>query len=699
MPFSYCPRCGAAIAAGSPMCTRCGYSPGATAPSPTGANSSGRAWLVAGIVIAALFVIAVVFLSVGWGRWMARQSERYRAMSAKQDIEQTVFSLVVHYPPALDALGAPIRRECCYDIQLSELRAHASIPISGSRGKGKLRAELHYNGDDWVFDSFALVPEVGPELQLLPTRTAAPVSELQGSGRIYFVPIGTQAVPIERLARHYKEKYGLDITVLPAMPMPEGAYLSKRRQYAGEDVADAMRRAHWDLATDGSAYLIGITHDDLFMRQNGWGFTYALRHGPRTSVVSTARMYARYWNPRFGQSRGGPLSADEVREAEQTAEQMITKEIAVQYWRLPMNEDTQSVLLSTLTPHPEPDDIWTSDVHSEDTIYGRDIECLLVAYDYRAHRLQPPTLSSCYRGIEPGVDQEVIRLEPGEKKFWNTSTDLTVMASIPIEVGRMYSSAEPMQPGFGFGMGGTMSYNRAIATNDMPQNRKIAVYDFNNYEELQRVSPGTYTTPGVRFEGKKTGSKFYQAVGLIEYDHSFSITLSDQSKQIYRQCVTNEGCLLEKLRGPHGEELTVTREKSGNAVRVDSGAANVTFEYDDQHRIASAHASDGTAKQYAYDRNGCLARVERPGAVTEYQYDDHCHLTGISITDDGRKQQLLRVDYSNGLATTVVAAGQTYRFGYKGEGNDAVWSSAVLPDGRVMTVIKNGDSVVGYALR
>src|ERR1700736_2246259 len=39
--------------------------------------------------------------------------------------------------------------------------------------------------------------------------------ELEAHGRLYFVPMGRQAIPVESLAAYYRNKFKIEITVLP----------------------------------------------------------------------------------------------------------------------------------------------------------------------------------------------------------------------------------------------------------------------------------------------------------------------------------------------------------------------------------------------------------------------------------------------------------------------------------------------------
>src|SRR5260370_7998861 len=60
------------------------------------------------------------------------------------------------------------------------------------------------------------------------------LSELHGHGAIYFIPLGAQAISPESLAAHYKKKFNLSITLLPAVPIDPSASIASPNQYGPE---------------------------------------------------------------------------------------------------------------------------------------------------------------------------------------------------------------------------------------------------------------------------------------------------------------------------------------------------------------------------------------------------------------------------------------------------------------------------------
>ena len=675
----FCSNCGAPLASGSSFCTRCGFGNSVTAgDSRPRRRGSGRAWWIVGtifvVLIAGIVACVVLFRDFVAARSTAFQEPR---------IEREVFAHAEHFGPVLDALGSPVTGDCCASVRWTDGRPEVHMPVHGPRGKGELVASLHNDEDHgWELDRFVLNPASGPPIDLLPAPVPAAAADLAGDGKIYFIPIGPQAVPIEQVAAHYRQKFGLDVTVLPPMPLPDNAFVAARKQYAAEDLVDAFRKLHFDLANDSHAYLIGVTHADIFIRSENWVFTYGLRDGERSAVVSTARMYDRYWSS-WGWLRGSGLSATDLHQIELRERQMITKDIALQYWRLPMSRDPKSVTVNILTPDDRPDDILQSDVHPENTIYGLSLDCLHASYDHASYRVELPTLRTCEDHVQPALGQDVIWLNTGDGHFWNPTTDFALPAGFPIQLIRVYTNVRGME--VSFGPHSWLNYNASID------------YEGNDKDDLQlTVHPLGYTYTFQRisekrgyagkYQGFKDSSDYFGAIGWNPAGR-IEITRTNGQREAYYLCIAFYGCVLQELRRPGYGVVKVDRDRNNSELTIiSSDAANLMFEYDDAHRITSIRASDGSSAAYTYNAQGCLDTVTRGDSSTHYTYDENCQLTDITITDTRGSFLLLHAQYADGRVASVDMGGKVYAFTYAGEGDKVKCQTVTLPDGRVLDV-------------
>jgi predicted Zn-dependent protease len=114
---------------------------------------------------------------------------------------------------------------------------------------------------------------------------------------VYFVPIGeVPAGVIEELVGYYKEKFGIEIKVLPALRIVPGDIDESRQQLIAENLITSMLGSHPEYAGNSSAILIGITAYDIYPRQYGWRFVFGWREGQRNAAVaSTARLGLHYY--------------------------------------------------------------------------------------------------------------------------------------------------------------------------------------------------------------------------------------------------------------------------------------------------------------------------------------------------------------------------------------------------------------------
>lgn len=445
-------------------------------------------------------------------------------------------------------------------------------------------------------------------------------------GRLYFVPVGRQAIAAEELASYYRQKFNIEIEVLPPMPASTAAYRPSRQQYAAEDITADIKDAHPELARDPDAVLIGLTDEDIFQQWlRGSNFTYSYHAGYRYAIVSTHRMDPGFW--------GDPPS-DTVRLA--STKQMLTKYIGLMYFHLPLSFDPTSVMHQPLTPNGGPDDLYESDLHSEESangLQGNGWPCLSFVYSYTTSRMVPvsPEPTDCNLTNPPSSpDQEVFRLELGVGRLVVHGMDLKIDSTPPIEYRRAYISDYHRQRSLGWGT--DVSFNRGL-TSDGP-----AVFTYieivredASRDRLERVSPGRGFAPNVVFEGQDGADGAYGARMAWEKDH-FKIQHRDGSWETYLPC-SDFTCFLSGSQDANGNKLTIQRDQSRALLQVRSqDEQGITFQSDGQHRITEASASSSERIAYEYDASGCLIRVHRPnGQVLIFDYDTGQHITRISV--------------------------------------------------------------------
>jgi predicted Zn-dependent protease len=158
-------------------------------------------------------------------------------------------------------------------------------------------------------------------------RVAAPAGR-----RVFLAPLGHFPADTARaLADHYRQKYDLEITVLDPATIDLDARDGGRDQLVAEDLVESMRSSYPAVAADINAVLIGLTSEDLYIRDRpDWKWAFGVRLDGRFGVVSTARMQGAF-----------PFAADTEMVR---LRKMVTRDIGLMYYGLPLSDNPRSVL-------------------------------------------------------------------------------------------------------------------------------------------------------------------------------------------------------------------------------------------------------------------------------------------------------------------------------------------------------------------
>lgn len=155
---------------------------------------------------------------------------------------------------------------------------------------------------------------------------------LRGTGKIYFVPLGDfPASEVKDLVAYYRRKFNLAVETLPRVALNPTARDTSRQQLIAEATVALMKKAQPALAADPKAILIGLTDEDMYIARYDWNFTFSWRQEKKFAVVSAARMNLGSWF--FSEER-----------IKNRFRKMVTKNIGILYYHLPMSDNPASVL-------------------------------------------------------------------------------------------------------------------------------------------------------------------------------------------------------------------------------------------------------------------------------------------------------------------------------------------------------------------
>ena len=161
-----------------------------------------------------------------------------------------------------------------------------------------------------------------------------PAVRQRGKEKLYFVPLNNySAASLTKLVNFCKEKIGVNATVTQPVPFALTTVDKRRQQVIAEEAVELMKNRYRDLVSDPNAILIGLTDEDMYIRNKNWQYAFSYWTQRRFAVVSSARM-----NPA---NLGG--AANDVL-TESRLHKMVLKHIGVLFYLYPTNYNPKSVL-------------------------------------------------------------------------------------------------------------------------------------------------------------------------------------------------------------------------------------------------------------------------------------------------------------------------------------------------------------------
>jgi hypothetical protein len=521
--------------------------------------------------------------------------------------------------------------------------------------------------------------------------------EFRAHGKLYFVPVGPQVIPVKSLAAYYRQKFAIEITVLPPVGLSSSAFIPERRQWIAEEVTAAMTTAYPDIARDRDSVMIALTDVDLYAQALGWEFTYSL-HSDRFAVVSTRRMDPAFW--------GGPPN-EKYRLA--STRQMLTKYVAMLYFHVPESFDTSSVMYSPLMPNGGPDVIYESDLHSEESALGqrgKPYPCLFFTYSYETHRIAPgvPLLSECKYGNPPhSVQEEVFSTDLAWGNVTQKSMDLQLDSTPAIQFRRFYDSGQ--HDLMTFGAGSNHTYNTYMYSDGFTlQTVSHLTQDDGIDYFFTRMDKGRGFDPASVYESHDDG--IYGARISWDGDH-YKLQYRDGAISTLLPCPsTLQRCYWNSYKDAKGHSLQFDRGPYRELRRLTaSDGQGISFELDDKRRTIAATDTNEKHVAYEYDAAGCLAKVGRAdGEVALYKYDAGHRMTAFSVVrhSGASPQTVLTARYdSQGRVIEISLDGLgAWRIQYLAseEGHAVSWK-VTNPQGRVSSVkiVRGGEFYTAHS--
>lgn len=627
-----CPVCNSP-SENAEFCSHCGYK---LPKGPAPAKSTGRKR-----VFRLHLLLHIVWLAVPlyfYGRLL--MSGAYLtslSLAESSPAAQKVLGTGIHVKTL--PIGSALRR---YNSDFAEW----SVTLKGSLGSGRLYGVANNINRGWEFSRLILVPSKGGKIDLTPTPPPLRVSP-EDAKRIYLVPFGL--LPEQSLdwaPAYYKAMFDADVQILPAITPTSSEEDPTRHQLDAEKCIDLILRSHRNLAADPHAILVAVTSRDMFIQGIDWRFAENFREGPRFAIVSSAHFgpteFPGKWNEELLNSR---------------LQKMLTKNLAILYFDLPLSSDYTSLLSAGVLSGREIDYMSERILGSEgqwDPFFneGEPMVTLTVDQD------KPATWSFGDGGPLEDLTTEQFSADMAIGLFIQRKMDFYLDGDYPLKFTRVYRNADDRSRSFGVGTNDSLDI---FLVGQMGSFIDLIGADGSRSHFIhQPAKPGA--PPQVYLA---QGDRYSKAV----YDRGvWRVTSTDGWTYLfpYRpQARTAQVTVLTGFFDPEGHEFMMDRNDSGDLLGITTPSGGwLHFEYDDSHRISRISDSQGRSMRYEYDANGRLDRVsDNDGHSETYTYDDRNEMLSVS---DGAGSPMLSNQFtsSNLISSQSLADGRQFEYGY-----------------------------------
>jgi len=278
----------------------------------------------------------------------------------------------------------------------------------------------------------------------------------------------------------------------------------------------------------------------------------------------------------------------------------------------------------------------------------------------------------------------------GTGLFVLRTTDLAVADFLPIALTRTYRTRDNQSRAFG--MGASHPYNMFLIGDSVAYTYADLILADGGRVHFVRTSPGTSYLNAI-FKHSGTESRFHNAKMLWNQQSArWNMTLGDGTMYEFpdsSSAVLSGQAALTHVWDRFRNELSLTRDTSGNLTRIQGITGSIDLTYDTSNRIIQATDSGGRHVGYQYNATGRIWKVtDVAGGVTEYGYDSFNRLR--TVTDArGYIQVTNYYDTNSRVIQQTMADGGTYQFSYTLSNGKVTQTDVTDPRGFVRRVTFN----------
>jgi YD repeat-containing protein len=624
-----CPNCGSALSAGS-ACPRCSYIHQAGSPRSFASSFPLRTNLALIPFAAFLVTGTAVYLNVSLLQSTAFTTSLQTAMSSAE-VQSALGSGIRAKQPVLGYL---------FPFTDSQF-AQWSVTLTGSRGSGHLYGVANEIHGTWDFSRLVFESEKGKDkIDFTPVRR--PQLPSVPTKNVYLIPVGLVEGESVWAPAYYKSKLGIDLKLLPAIPLDPKLIDAERNQLNTDKWIEFLAAKYPEISCDPASIVIGVTSSDMYIP--GFVVSYAenMRHEGRFGMISSARLHppsllAR-WNAEWLTSR---------------VQKLLTKNLVMLYFDLPLSNDATSLL-------------------SGGVLSGFQIDRM--GGDDTASAL-PSTAVQTFR-VDTGVGLIILR-----------KADLVFEDEPAMQFTRVHRNQDDRSRAFGIGgsdsfeifLGGQMG--TAV---DLIMEDGVRIH-YTHLPPATGQTGDTYQTGwnwNDRFENTQAvfDGKTWRIKTTDGWTYMFPYTPSALPQNV---------TVLTGFIDPAGNEYKMERDSFGALVSISSPSGKwLHFENDSLHRISKITSSLGRTVHYDYDAAGRMVRaIDLEGHIDSYTYDEKAQM--ITAGHGSGKPVLTNGYFPDGyIKSQVMGDGEKFEYSYFRSERNVIYESLVLDPNGLETYVQ-----------
>jgi YD repeat-containing protein len=703
--FERCLKCGAELAPGNERCPACGT----VIRFPRSRGFSDRRWLswrnICRVLIAVLLIVVIDF----YGPYLTRFLPLVGVLRFSPIVTEALY-LAHEHQRVLEILGRPIKIDGFVEGHINDLgwysgKSQLRIPVRGPRNRGTLSLYAANGQGPWIFTELILSTNGDERVNLLDHLPDQQPAMVQTSRRVYLIPLGNvEDLGLSELPLYYREKFGLVVELLAPVALDDKVRDFETGRLIAEEFEELMKRRLPRLFSDESAVLIGVTNEDMYIRELGPSsmYNFFVVRG-RFGVVSSYLL----------RPRRAPLQ-EQLELVRTRVRKLISRNVGIMAFQLARISDPTSVLAIRIGPASNIDLV----VESFEGLGPR-----AVVDEYRRARnetsyepkLLPETTkqelvkaASRYPcllmkkkpavGSSPGgfdvlldecvpksflnIDVDEIEIDLRSGRVMSRKTDFFIAGKFSVAATRCYGRWDLSPRAFG---GNTsLSWDMYPLVKDHPYTELDLFLCDGSMIHYDRISEGSGYADAL-YEHRLTGSSFDKSQ-IAWTSNGWNLRTRDAMNMLFpatqnaRRGV--DGAMLE-FSSSNGQRVGIQRDRRRNLKRIIApDQSSINFEYDSRYRIIKSFDDTGKIIKYGYDTGGRLIEVRGPGLTQRFDYIEG---DMTSVYENGHR--LVEFHYQLGrLQSVLLADGRTYKIDYDRDPKDKtilLRTYLTLPGGNV----------------